>query len=58
MFTDKIVTELTPASKFYPAEENHKDFYEKNRNQMYCQIVIDPKIQKLYREFKEDVKIS
>lgn len=56
MFKDKIMTEITPASEFYEAEEEHKDFYEKSRNPMYCRIVIDPKIQKLYQDFKEDVK--
>lgn len=56
MFTDKIVTEISKASQFYPAEEDHKDFYEKNRNPMYCRIVIDPKIQQLYKDFKEIVK--
>ncbi len=58
MFTDKIVTEITQASEFYEAEEEHKDFYEKGRNPIYCQIVIDPKIQKLYKEFKEDIKVN
>lgn len=56
MFENKIVTEITKASEFYQAEDEHKDFYEKNKNPMYCRIVIDPKIQKLYREFKEEVK--
>lgn len=56
MFENQIVTEITKASEFYPAEEEHRDFYERNKNNMYCQIVIDPKIQKLYRDFKEQVK--
>lgn len=50
------VTKLEPFSKFYPAEEEHRDFYEKNKSPMYCRIVIDPKIQKLYRDFKQQVK--
>jgi len=55
-FSDQIVTEITSASEFYPAEPEHRDFYEKNKSPMYCRIVIDPKIQKLYRDFKERVK--
>lgn len=56
MFTNPIVTEITPSSEFYPAEEEQRDFYEKNKSPMYCRLVIDPKIQKLYRGFKEDLK--
>ncbi len=55
-FEDKIITEITPASEFYPAEEEHRDFYEKNKSPMYCQIVIDPKIQKLMKDFSKDIK--
>jgi peptide-methionine (S)-S-oxide reductase len=57
-FKDPIVTEITQASKFYPAEEEHRDFYEKNKSPIYCRLVIDPKIQKLYKEFKDQVKDS
>ncbi len=53
MFADKIVTEITKISEFYPAEEEHRDFYEKNKSPMYCRIVIDPKIDKLIKEFGE-----
>ncbi len=55
-FSDKIVTEITQASEFYPAAEEHRDFYEKNKSPMYCRLVIDPKIQKLYKDFKKDLK--
>lgn len=55
---DPIVTEIVPASKFYPAEDTHRDFYDKNRSSPYCQIIIDPKIRKLYKDFKEDLKES
>lgn len=56
-FNQKIVTELVPYSTFYPAEKYHKDYYEKNRGAVYCKLVIDPKIQKLYKDFRGIVKI-
>ena len=49
----KIVTEVVACDKFYRAEEEHKDFYKKNPNQMYCQIVIQPKLDKVRDEFSE-----
>ncbi|MBI2028032.1 MAG: peptide-methionine (S)-S-oxide reductase MsrA [Candidatus Levybacteria bacterium] len=54
-FNSKIVTEILPFSTFYKAEEYHQSFYEKNQTSAYCQIVINPKIQKLLKEFKNDV---
>lgn len=57
IYSDPIVTEITPFTKFYPAEDYHQDYYEQNRNKNpYCRIVIDPKIQKLYRDFREHVR--
>lgn len=56
IYSDPIVTEITSYQNFYPADESHKDYYEKNRTAGYCRIIIDPKIQKLYKEFKQDLK--
>ncbi len=50
-YDDPIVTELTPATDFYVAEDYHSDFYNRNREYGYCRVVIDPKVQKLYKEF-------
>ncbi|HSX40012.1 MAG TPA: peptide-methionine (S)-S-oxide reductase MsrA [Candidatus Saccharimonadales bacterium] len=55
-FTDPIVTEIVPFENFYHAEEYHKDYYDKNKQALYCSFVIDPKIQKLLKEFRNDVK--
>lgn len=55
-YTSPIVTEITPFTAFYPADKHHQDFYDKNRGVAYCQIIIDPKIQKLLKEFGKDVK--
>jgi peptide-methionine (S)-S-oxide reductase len=49
-YPDPIVTEVTTASTFYPAEGYHQDFYDTNRNNAYCRLIIDPKIKKLFKE--------
>lgn len=51
-----FVTQIIPIDKFYKAKDYHQNFYEKNKSSPYCQIVINPKIQKLLEEFKNDVK--
>ncbi len=50
-FPNPIVTQLQKLDKFYPAEAYHKDFYEKNRLQPYCMLVISPKLHKLKKKF-------
>lgn len=55
-YTQPIVTEIVPFTKFYPAESYHQDFYNKNNYSPYCQIVIDPKVQKLLKEFSKQIK--
>ena len=47
LYEDAIVTEISPASIFYPAENYHQDFYRNNRRHPYCQMVIKPKLKKL-----------
>ena len=51
-----VVTEIVPFTNFYPAEDYHKDYYERNRSQGYCMFVIDPKVKKLLNEYKKVVK--
>jgi len=53
-----IVTEITAFSNFYPAEDYHQEYYDRNRSQPYCAFVIDPKIKKLLKEYKNEVKVS
>lgn len=53
-----IVTEIAPYKNFYKAENHHQEYYEKNKETAYCKVVIDPKLQKLLREFREDVAAS
>jgi len=46
-FSDPIVTEVTPASTFYPAEGYHQGYYFNNTSQGYCRAIIAPKLKKL-----------
>lgn len=55
-FSDPIVTEIAPATAFYVAEDYHTNYYNLNRQQGYCQFVIDPKVNKLLKNFEELVK--
>ncbi len=55
-YKDKIVTEITEYKNFYPADPSHKDYYFKHRLTPYCILVIDPKINKLKKNFKELLK--
>lgn len=48
-----IVTEVSPAPAFYPAEEYHQNFYARNPTQGYCNAVIPPKLAKLHHTFLE-----
>ena len=49
LWADPIVTEITPAGTYYPAESYHQNYYSTNPYQPYCSIVIAPKIKK-FRE--------
>jgi len=42
-----IVTEIVPATDFYPAEDYHQDYFNQNRSVPYCRMVILPKLKKL-----------
>jgi methionine-S-sulfoxide reductase len=46
-FLTPIVTEITEASTFYPAEKYHQEYYQNNKNAGYCRFVILPKLEKL-----------
>ena len=51
VFSKKIVTQLLPLEKFYPAEEYHQKYFQKNPNEAYCQVMIDPKLQKIRAKY-------
>ena len=48
MYEDPIVTEIIPLTTFYLAEAHHQDYYRQNANAPYCQVVIQPKLKKLF----------
>ncbi|MBK5272487.1 MAG: peptide-methionine (S)-S-oxide reductase, partial [Bacteroidia bacterium] len=55
--SNPIVTEITPYTKFYPAENYHQQYFENNENSNpYCKIVIRPKLEKFRKVFKEKLK--
>lgn len=52
----EIVTELSPVPTFFPAEEHHQNFFEKNPAQGYCNFSIPPKLLKLRSKFNDLMK--
>lgn len=54
----KFVTEITPFSKFYEAEDYHQNYYANNPSQGYCTYVIAPKLEKVEKDFKERLKVA
>lgn len=55
-YKDPIVTEIEPYVNFYPAEDYHKNYYDRNGQAPYCNYVIDPKIKKLLEQYSDEVK--
>lgn len=56
IWTEPIVTEVIPFEAFYKAEDYHQDYFENNQFQPYCQVVINPKMQKLEKFFSDYLK--
>jgi peptide-methionine (S)-S-oxide reductase len=56
VYKDPIVTTIEPFTKFYKAEDYHQNYYANNKNQPYCQMVIQPKIEKFEKVFKDKLK--
>lgn len=55
-WSNPVVTEILPISKFYPAEKYHQEYYKNNANQSYCSFVIQPKMDKFRKVFKDKLK--
>ena len=56
LWQDPVVTQLVPYEEFYPAEEYHHRYFERNPFQGYCQIVIAPKVAKFRQKYLERLK--
>jgi len=56
VFDAPIVTQLQPAETFYPAENYHQEYFQRNSSQPYCQFVVAPKLAKFRRKFLDRVK--
>lgn len=56
LWEDPIVTEIAPLGEFYEAEPEHHNFFQKHPEQAYCQVVINPKLQKLQSKFADKLK--
>jgi peptide-methionine (S)-S-oxide reductase len=57
-FNAPIVTEITPFDVFYKAEDYHQNYYNLNGNAPYCSFVIQPKVEKFKKVFKDKLKKS
>ena len=51
-----IVTQVAPLQTFFPAEDYHQEYYQRNPYQGYCQVVISPKVAKFRKQFTERLK--
>jgi peptide-methionine (S)-S-oxide reductase len=56
LYRSRIVTEIAPASTFYPAERYHQEYFARNPDQPYCQYVVAPKVAKFRKHFLERLK--
>ncbi|HTR19107.1 MAG TPA: peptide-methionine (S)-S-oxide reductase MsrA [Candidatus Paceibacterota bacterium] len=52
----RVVTQIVPLGKFFKAEDYHQNYFKTNTSAPYCQIVIEPKIEKVKKRFAELVK--
>lgn len=56
VYNSPIVTKVEPFKVFYKAEDYHQNYYSNNKNQPYCKMVIQPKIEKFEKVFKDKLK--
>lgn len=50
-----VVTEISPMTVFYKAEDYHQNYFNQNGDQPYCQFVVAPKVEKFKKVFKERI---
>lgn len=51
-----VVTEVAPFTTFYPAEEYHQEYYRRNPDELYCRLIIAPKVAKVRKHYLEKLK--
>ena len=56
VYNSPIVTKVEPFTKFYKAEDYHQNYYANNKSQPYCKMVIQPKLEKFEKVFKNKLK--
>jgi peptide-methionine (S)-S-oxide reductase len=56
IYNDPIVTEIAPFDKMYVAENYHQNYFNENGSQPYCSFVIQPKVDKFKKVFKDKLK--
>lgn len=56
VFEAPIVTEISPFTTYFNAEEEHKDYYLRNPDQGYCRVVIKPKLERFKEAFADTLK--
>jgi len=56
VWKDPLVTELSPLTAFYVAEDYHQEYFANNPNAPYCTFVVSPKVEKFRKNFQEYLK--
>ncbi len=56
IYQKPIVTEVTPFTRFYHAENYHQEYYKKNPKRGYCRYVIQPELERFKEVFKDKLK--
>lgn len=56
VFRNPIVTQVVPFERFFPAEDYHRHYFERNPGKPYCQVVIAPKLSKFRAHFRSKLK--
>lgn len=58
VYRKKIVTEVSPLPEFYSAENYHQNYFKLNPQQGYCRMIIQPKVEKFEKLFKENSRMQ
>jgi peptide-methionine (S)-S-oxide reductase len=58
LWPDPVITQVVPLTDFFPAEDYHQHYFQRNPHQPYCQFVVAPKVQKVRQKFSYRLKRS